>query len=66
MAAPREAPRQGCSQQSHLLKLRLYDVGIERLHDVLVRPRADRFLDMLDVVLGGAEDDDRRRAALAS
>src|SRR5260221_1478392 len=63
MAAPRAAPRPGYPQQPPLLKFRLNDIGSEGLHDVLVASGADRLLDVLDVVLGGAEDDDRHRAA---
>ena len=42
-------------QQADLGELGLDDFAVERLHDVFVRARRDRFLDVLKVVLGGAE-----------
>jgi len=48
----RQQRRGNSSQQADLLELRLDDIGVERLHDVLVRPGTDRFLDMADIVFG--------------
>src|SRR5579859_7370305 len=47
------------SEQSDLRELRLHDLAVERLHDVFVGAGRDGFLDVLDVVLSGAEHDDR-------
>src|SRR2546423_6139034 len=43
------------SDQADFLELGLDDIPVERLHDVLVRPRMQRARDVGDVVLGGAE-----------
>ena len=54
-----------CAQiKPDLGELRLDDLAVERLHDVFVGAGADRFLDVGDVVLGGAEHHDRRLAAI--
>src|SRR6202034_156101 len=47
--------RHGASDQPNFLELRLDNVLVERLHDVLVGASVKRPRDMCDVVFGGAE-----------
>jgi len=50
-------------QQSDLLELLPHDIGVERLHDVLVGTSLERLDNVVDLTVGGTENDFRLIAA---